>query len=175
MIFVHDTRDKANKHDNVDSYLLSRGHEIVRSKLYVGDISLLMNQSVCVDLKGMGLKEVYSNLVQQHDRFKRECVRAEEAHIRLIILVEEKSIRNLEEVEEWQNPRAIRYAELAMAHARGKRLSTKLPSRPPISSKRLANMMRVMSAKYGVEWAFCSAGDAGRTVEEILLGGGEGG
>ena len=128
MIFVHDTRDKANKHDNVDSYLLSRGHEIVRSKLYVGDISLLMNQSVCVDLKGMGLKEVYSNLVQQHDRFKRECVRAEEAHIRLIILVEEKSIRNLEEVEEWQNPRAIRYAELAMAHARGKRLSTKLQS-----------------------------------------------
>ena len=171
MIFVHDTRDKVNKHNNVDSYLLSRGHEIIRSKLYVGDISLLANQTVCIDLKGLGMKEVYSNLVQQHDRFKRECVRAGEAHIRLVILVEENKIKDLGDVETWQNPRAVQYAELAMAHARGKRLSAKLPSRPPISSQRLANMMRVMSARYGVEWIFCQPKDAGRTVEEILLGG----
>lgn len=175
MIFVHDTRDQAGKHKNVEEYLLSRGHEIVRTKLYVGDITLLHNQSVCIDLKGLGMKEVYSNLVQQHDRFKAEAIRARDAHIKLIVLIENDQVKTLDDVINWQNPRAIQYAELALAHAHGKRLSTKLPSRPPVSSKRLANMMRVMAARYGVEWVFCHRSDAGRMVESILLGGGDDG
>ena len=171
MIFIHDTRDKVHRHDNVEDYLTSRGHEIVRSKLYVGDISLLTNQSVCIDLKGMGLKEVYSNLVQQHERFRRECQRAQDAHIRLIVLVEEDEIKSVDGVEFWANPRMMQYANLAMAHAHGKLLSKKLPNKPPISSKRLMNMMKVMSAKYGVEWQFCKKSEAGRLVETILGGG----
>lgn len=173
MIFVHDTRDQAGKHKNVEEYLLSRGHEIVRTKLYVGDISLLHNQSVCIDLKGLGMKEVYSNLVQQHDRFKAEAIRARDAHIKLVILVENDEIKTLDDVIEWKNPRAIQYAELAMAHAHGKLLQKKLPSRPPVSSKRLMNMMRVMALKYGIEWQFCAKAEAGMRVEQILIGGGE--
>lgn len=173
MIFVHDTRDQAGKHKNVEDFLLSRGHEIVRSKLYVGDISLLHNQTVCIDLKGLGLKEVYSNLVQQRDRFKAEAVRAQDAHIKLIVLVEEHGIRDIEDVERWDNPRVRQYADLVMAHSRGKLLSKRLPSRPPVSSKRLMNMMRVMALKYGIEWQFCDKADAGRCVERILLGGGD--
>ena len=172
MIFIHDTRDQAGKHKNVVGYLTAQGHEVVRSKLYVGDISLLHSQSICIDLKGMGLQEVYSNLVQQHERFKAECVRAQKASIRLIILVEEDGIADLDGVAAWDNPRIRQYADLVMAHSRGKLLSKKLPSRPPISSQRLANMMRVMSAKYGVEWQFCRKEDAGKRVVEILAGGG---
>lgn len=171
MIFIHDTRDKVHRHDNVEDYLTSRGHEIVRSKLYVGDISLLANQSICIDLKGLGLKEVYSNLVQQHERFRRECQRAQEAHIKLIVLVEEDEVTSVDGVEFWANPRIMQYANLVMAHAHGKLLSKKLPSKPPISSKRLMNMMKVMAAKYGVEWRFCKKKDAGAVVEEILGGG----
>jgi hypothetical protein len=171
LIFIHDTRDKVHRHDNVEDYLTSRGHEIVRSKLYVGDISLLANQSVCIDLKGLGLKEVYSNLVQQHERFRRECQRAQEAHIKLIVLVEEDEVTSVDGVEFWANPRITQYANLVMAHAHGKLLSKKLPSKPPISSKRLMNMMKVMAAKYGVEWRFCKKKDAGSVVEEILGGG----
>ena len=172
MIIIHDTRDQAGKHKNVIDYLLQNGHEIVRSKMYVGDIALLSNQSVCIDLKGLGLQEVYSNLVQQHDRFKAECVRARDASVRLIILVEEKDVHDLDGVATWDNPRIRQYADLVMAHSRGKRLSKKLPSRPPISSQRLCNMMRVMSARYGVEWQFCRKEDAGKRVVEILQGGG---
>ena len=175
MIFVHDTRDQAGKHKNVEEYLLNRGHEIVRTKLYVGDISLLHNQSVCIDLKGLGMREIYSNLVQQHERFRRECQRAQDAHIRLIVLVEEDEIKSVDGVEFWANPRMMQYANLAMAHAHGKLLSKKLPSKPPISSKRLMNMMKVMSAKYGVEWRFCPKAEAGMRVEQILTGGGENG
>ena len=172
MVIIHDTRDQNGKHKNVERYLIEHGHEIVRSKMYVGDISKLTDQSVCIDLKGMGLQEVYSNLVQQHERFKAECIRAQNASIRLIILVEEDGITDLDGVTTWDNPRIRQYADLVMAHSRGKRLSKKLPSRPPISSQRLCNMMRVMSARYGVEWQFCRKEDAGKRVVEILQGGG---
>lgn len=173
MIFVHDTRDQAGKHKNVEEYLLSRGHEIVRTKLYVGDITLLHNQSVCIDLKGLGMREVYSNLVQQHDRFKAEAIRAQKAHIKLIILVENDGIKTLDDVIEWKNPRVIEYEQIALAHIHGKLLQRKLPSRPPVSSKRLANMMRVMALKYGIEWQFCTKSEAGMRVEQVLIGGGE--
>lgn len=173
MIFVHDTRDQAGKHKNVEEYLLSRGHEIVRTKLYVGDITLLHNQSVCIDLKGLGMREVYSNLVQQHDRFKAEAIRARDAHIKLIILVENDQVKTLDDVINWKNPRVIEYERIALAHIHGKLLQRKLPSRPPVSSKRLANMMRVMALKYGIEWQFCTKAEAGMRVEQILIGGGE--
>lgn len=175
MIFVHDTRDQAGKHKNVEEYLLSRGHEIVRTKLYVGDISLLHNQSVCIDLKGLGMREVYSNLVQQHDRFKAEAIRARDAHIKLIILVENDQVKTLDDVINWKNPRVIEYERIALAHIHGKLLQRKLPSRPPVSSKRLMNMMRVMALKYGIEWQFCTKAEAGIRVEQILIGGGENG
>ena len=175
MIFIHDTRDQDGKHKNVVDYLLRQGHEIVRSKMYVGDISLLHNQTLCIDLKGMGMKEVYSNLVQQHDRFKAECIRAKDAHIKLVILVENDGIGSLDDAVKWENPRVRQYADLVMAHSRGKLLSKKLPSRPPVSSQRLANMMRMMTARYGVEWQFCSKAEAGRAVEKILVGGGDSG
>lgn len=173
MIFVHDTRDQAGKHKNVEEYLLGRGHEIVRTKLYVGDITLLHNQSVCIDLKGLGMREVYSNLVQQHDRFKAEAIRARDAHIKLIILVENDQVKTLDDVINWQNPRVIEYERIALAHIHGKLLQRELPSRPPVSSKRLMNMMRVMSAKYGIEWQFCTKAEAGMRVEQILIGGGQ--
>lgn len=164
MIFIHDTRDQPGKHDNVESYLTEAGHKIIRSKMYVGDISILNDQSCCIDLKGLGLREVYSNLVQQHDRFKRECVKAQESGIKLIILVEERNIKTLEEARRWQNPRFYAWKK---EQAQG------IIKKPPVSSDRLVNMMLAMAEKYGVEWLFCKPDEAGKTVEEILSGGGE--
>lgn len=78
MIFQRDTRDKPGKHGNVEDFLLANGHKVVRSKLYVGDITLLDRQSTCIDLK-QDLTEVCGNLCQQHERFRAELLRAQEA------------------------------------------------------------------------------------------------
>lgn len=167
-VIIRDTRDKKGKHDNVDGYLAEQGYDIVRSKLYVGDVSLLNDQSTCIDLK-QGLGEVEGNLIQQHDRFRAECLRAQEHGIRLVVLVEEDSISGLSDVAVWQNPRRAKWESVDRAHSRGKLLHVQQSGRPPVTGAILAKAMKTMAEKYGVEWQFCSKADTGRAVEHILM------
>ena len=96
------------------------------------------------------LQEVASNLIQEHDRFKRELLRAQEQHVQLIVLVEHSNrIRSVDDVERWQNPR-LRFSPKA------------------VTGERLANIMRVMSARYGVIWMFCDKQHTGQRIVEIL-------
>lgn len=172
MVFIHDTRDQQGKHKVLEAWMWREGHQLVRSKMYVGDIALLNDQSVCVDLKSLGLQEVYSNLVQSHERFRNECIRAQEAGIKLIILVEEKGIRTLSDVRTWQNPRTYRYEQKKAYNDwlvfHGKEPKWKLPKTPPVSSERLQGMMDAMQMKYGVQFAFCDPAKVGETVFKLL-------
>lgn len=149
MVFIHDTRDKSGKHDNVDEYLITQGHKVVRSKMYVGDITLLNNQSICIDLK-QNLIEVCGNVCQQHERFRRELERAQDCGIHLIILVEHGGgIRCLEDVRRWQNPR--------------------LRLRPDaLTGERLYRILKTMEEKYGVEFLFCDKRQTGKRIIELL-------
>ncbi|MBQ1483930.1 MAG: ERCC4 domain-containing protein, partial [Eubacterium sp.] len=65
MILI-DTREQ--KYEHVRKAFEEMGVPYDRTKLYVGDYTLVNDQSVCVDRKA-GLHEVYSNLIQEHDRF----------------------------------------------------------------------------------------------------------
>lgn len=149
--FIHDTRDKATKHRNVDEYLLSQGHKVVRSKLFVGDVTLLNDQSVCIDLK-RNLQEVAVNVGQDHARFKRELERAGEYGIKLVFLVEHGgSIKTLEDVQNWVNPR-LKDHPLAL------------------TGPRLYKIMLTMQNKYGIEWHFCDKRCTGKRIIELLGG-----
>jgi len=170
-IIIEDTRNQPGKHKNIYAFCESNGVRIVRSKLTVGDYSLPTNQTVCVDTK-YGLQEVYGNLVQDHDRFRRECVLAQELGIRLIVLVEQDGIDGVYDVFLWKNPRYERYMFLKHGHEAGRFLGTKLPKQAPIDSARLQTMMETMSQKYGVEWQFCRKSETGLRICEILMGGG---
>lgn len=148
-VFVHDTRDRVGKHDNVDDYLTAQGHKIVRSKLYVGDITLLNNQAVCIDLK-RNLAEVALNVCQQHERFVREIKRANESGIKLIFLVEHGGqIKTLPDVCKWVNPR-LKDSPLV------------------VSGERLFRIMHTLQLKYDVEWHFCDKRCTGKKVLELL-------
>ena len=167
MIIVHDTRDRIGKHNNVDTGLTSLGHKIVRTKLYVGDIALLNDQTTCIDLKS-GLNEVYGNIIQQHDRFVRECRRAQEANIRLIILCQEPGIGTVQDVAAWNNPRVVKWQKLRDAHRNGKRMKEPLSPYPPVSSERLSKAMQTISDRYGVEWRFCDKSETAKKICELL-------
>ena len=152
MIFVHDTRDKPGKHDNVDTYLLEHGHQIVRSKLYCGDITLLNNQSVCIDLK-RNLQEVYNNLCHDHARLAAEMTRAQDAGIELIFLIEHGgSIKTLEDVKNWNNPR-LKVSPYAW------------------DGMRMYKTMLTVQSKYGVRFEFCTKAQTGKRIIELLSGG----
>lgn len=169
MVLIEDTRNQIGKHKNVYAYCEKNGIQIVRSKLACGDYTLPTDQRVVIDTK-LGLSEVYSNLVQQHDRFRAECVLAQQLNMKLIVLVEEASIHSVYDVQYWKNPRIKAYEDLKLAHSKGKMLDRKLAKTPPIESKRLMVMMASMSERYGVDWEFCSKFDTGRRIVELLGG-----
>lgn len=155
-----DTREKTAKKTHIFEAFDRAGIEYIRTKLYVGDYALLNDQSLCIDVK-QGLSEVYSNLVQDHERFRRELIRALDAGIKLIVLVEEPKIRTLEDVQDWVNPRSIIYQKKA-----DQGIATQ--KAPPISSKRLYNIMRTMAENYGCNWAFTDKAHCGERILELL-------
>ena len=151
MVIIEDTRNPASKHANIRTQIEALGHKIIRSKLLVGDYTLSTSQAVCIDTKA-NLQEVAGNLCQQHERFRAECLRAQEAGIRLIILIEHGgAIKSIDDVRHWQN--------------------TRLKTSPKaITGARMAAVMESMAAKYGIEWQFCVKSQTGKRIVEILSG-----
>jgi len=160
MVIICDTRQQAGKHKNIERYFERNGIETVRHKLDVGDYAV-EGVPISVDTK-QDLSEVYCNLITDHDRFRRECVRAKDSGIRLIVLVEDSSVSCLEDVKDWQNPRVVQWN---WAVERGLRPMGKAP---PISSKRLYGIMRTMTENYGIQWEFCHKNSTGKRIVELL-------
>lgn len=167
MVILEDTRNQIGKHKNINEQLQSLGHKVLRCKLLCGDYALATSQSVCIDTK-QGLQEVAGNLVQSHDRFREECFRAQEAGIRLVVLIEEAGFKSPNDVAHWINPRLADWHRLKAAQAKGYAKSRSLPKRPPIDGARLAAIMQTMRERYGVEWAFCDKSLTGHEIARIL-------
>ena len=110
-------------------------------------------------------------MVQEHDRFRRECDLAHELGIRLVILVEEDGIQTVDDVHKWRNPRYERYMMLKNGQKFGRFMGTKLPSKQPIDSPRLQKMMQTFAEHHHCEWRFCAKEDTGRVLMDILTGG----
>ena len=169
-VLIEDTRNQPGKHKNIHNFAEQNGIRIVRSKLTVGDYSLPTDQKICIDTK-YGLAEVYGNMVQEHERFKRECDLAQQLGIRLVVLVEESGIESIDDVRHWKNPRYERYMMLKAAHKHGRFMGTKLPPKAPIDSQRLERMMKTFAEHHGIEWRFCLKSETGLRICEILMGG----
>ena len=163
MILLEDTRNPISKHRNIHEWAAREGVTIKRTKLLVGDYTLPTDQSVCIDTKA-GMHEVYSNIVQDHERFRAECKLAKEAGIRLIVLVEEPGMATLEDAAAWRNPRRERWFRVAAAHKAGRLTKLSIPKVPPVDSKRLAAMMQTMAERYSVEWKFCDPAETGAKI-----------
>lgn len=155
MIFVHDTRDRESKHTNVDAYLLTHGHKIVRSKLFVGDLALLHDQHICVDLKA-DVMELIMDICHDHPRFRDECIRASENEIQLFVVVEEKLPDN--DLSKWRPP-LWRYD--TPRHKAGEPMTKASPAN-------IKAAMQTMESKYGVRFAFCSPDQTGALVCRLL-------
>ena len=166
-IIQMDTREKRGHKDHILRAFQRHGIQHIRSKMYVGDYTLLNDQSTCIDVK-QGLQEVYSNLIHAHERFRAECIRAQRAEIRLIILVEEAGISSLEGVKEWENPRIAEYDELCEKVKAGLLPRDQKPKGPPVDSKRLSRIMRTMSELYGIECKFWSPEQTGDEIIRLL-------
>ena len=137
------------------------------SKLPVGDYISLDNARLAIDRK-QDLQELCGNVCQQHERFKRELIRAKEAGIKLVILVEHgPDIQTLEDVYFWQNPRRH---EVRWRYRDGKREKYVI-SEKAVDGTQLYRSMCTIRNRYGVQFEFCAKQDTGKRIIEILSNG----
>lgn len=168
---VIDTRQQAGKHEHKDSWFAAHGVETVHRALKFGDY-MADGSNVAVDTK-RNMAEVAQNINgRQHDRFKRECIRAQDAGCRLVVLVENlNGYECVAHVAAWENDHCT--------HCRLRRQRVCNPRNPsgkcmrhstmkPIQGPRLARAMQTMEQRYGVRFEFCHPRDAARRICELL-------
>lgn len=149
MIILEDSRQQENKHELKHDYWRSVGVEWRRTKLYCGDYTLPKNHSICIDTK-YGIQELIGDVCSKdHERFRAECLRAQEAGIKLIVLLETDEISNWHDLIYWHNPRKARHP-----HA--------------TNGVQLFRALVTMQQRYGVQFRLCRKKDAGRAVLKLL-------
>lgn len=149
-----DTREHKFELARVQRQIEKKGVKTINSKLYVGDYQSLDNPRLVIDRK-KDLQELCSNVCQQHERFRRELVRAQDAGINLIILVEHGGdIRELEDVFFWDNPRIKESPKATTGRA-------------------LYRSLLTIRDRYGVRFEFCDKRHTGERIVELLSNGTE--
>lgn len=146
-----DTRQQAGKHRNVDNYFRQAGIQTDRCALYVGDYALANDQRRAVDTK-QDVVELIKDVYQDHERFRNECLRAKDAGIQLLILIEEVLPEG--GLSAWQSPKNTHGQPFTKANPEA-----------------LRRAMLTMTLKYGVRFRFCKPSDTGRIIAEYLAEG----
>ena len=149
-----DTRQQMGKHENIAQYLKSRGIELIRQALFVGDYVKITDQSVSIDTK-KDLSELVMDLGSDRSRFMREASRARKYGIKLIVLCEHgKGITKLTDVQFWENPMLDSKSKLYRPKA--------------MTGKTLMKRMIDIHIGYGTEFLFCEKSETGARIIELL-------
>lgn len=150
MVLYEDTRQQAGKHLNVHAYCEHAGIRIIRQALNVGDYQIAGKGDISVDTK-MGVLELAGNVFQEHERFRAECLRAQECGIQLIVLVEE--VLPGGRLDLWRPPIGRDGRPVARFD-------------PAV----LRKAMITMQQEYGVKFRFCDGRSTGKMIVEYLKG-----
>lgn len=162
MIIQQDTRQKQKHHLNKEKWFESHGIKVVNSKCIVGDYIIPSDGSISVDTK-KDIGELYSNLIQQHDRFVRELSLAQELGIKLYILVEnEDGIKDIQGILNWKNPQYFVWL---------KKQRQGIKCRRPVPNQQLLKMIATIQKKYDTEFVFCAPYEAAERIVELLTKG----
>lgn len=145
-MIVVDSREK--KWEHIKTYF-DKNHIRYRErvKLDAGDYFNPKYPYVVVDRKA-NLQEVCTNLSygkENYHRFMRECKRAKERNIKMIVLVEGTECKNLNDIARTWNSKYSKH-----------------------TGKWLAQQMFNVSVAYQVEWQFCTKRNTAKKILEIL-------
>lgn len=159
-----DSREKARAIRKIVKTFDESGVKYFSSKLLVGDYMSLDNPRLIIDRK-QNLQELCGNVCQQHERFKRELLRAMDAGIQLIILVEHgQGINNIEDVYFWKNPRKH---EVRFRTVNGKK-ERYVVSTKAVDGNQLYKSLCTIRDRYDVRFEFCEKKDTGKKIIELL-------
>lgn len=209
MIVLEDKAQKKDKHIVKNKYFQSKEIDVHRVPLPVGDyivanekvmnvidrkakrgidvkkMDFLGTYDACVDSK-FDIQELISDICgKSHERFRDECILAQNNGIKLYILVENEggeirrsgifnqTVRSIDDLFSWKNPRLF-IMRPDMTQIIGYRKSGSPMYRQvqkyPNATKgaTLAKACITMQEKYGVEFCFCSPEESGAKILELL-------
>ena len=148
MILI-DTRDKLDKIKHITNYFNKHGIAYDRTKLYIGDYQRAENPLILIDRK-QNLLEIASNIVNDHNRFKRELERLDAIGGKMYILIEER-YNSLEDIRDWKAP-------------------CKKDGTPylKMSGQTLYKYMMSWKYKHNIEFVFCHKKDTAKKILELL-------
>ena len=144
MIIEMDTRNQVDNY--VTDYLDKNNIKWIRNKLYSGDVKLLNDTRVIIDLK-KDINEIASNLCRtlEHQRLKREIERAREIGCeRFIFMVKVKDITCVDEIIKWKS----KYSK--------------------VKPETLIKIIKTFSERYNVEFMFYKKEEMGQKIVELL-------
>ena len=193
LVILEDQAQKLEKHKIKNAYWQKNHIDVMRYPLPVGDyiigsekvmdviarkklrgiqpkkMDFLGTYDVCVDSK-FDIQELISDICgKQHDRFRDECILAQNNGIKLYILVENKkaaitkdiwnpTIRDLSELHSWKNPRLF-------IRRNGKQLY-------PNATRgiTLQKACLTLEKRYGCRFLFCTPEESGEMIVRLLNG-----
>ena len=145
-IYELDTRNQKDKY--VTDYFDKKGIKWIRNKLYSGDVKLLNDTRVIIDLKA-NLEEIAHNLcnTQEHLRIHREIDRAREIQCEeFIFLIKEDKVKTIQDLQNWTSKRT------------------------KVKGSTLLKIMCTMRERYGIRFIICPKKDIGKKILELLGG-----
>lgn len=148
MIIQVDTREKESQLERIIEHFENQGVRYVLNKLDVGDYMSLANNKVVIDRK-QSIGEYAVNMGKDHERFRRELIRANDNGIKLIVLIEDDKIQCIEDVVRWWNPNS-------MFHKRY------------MTGEMLYKAMNTQIRKYGIQFEFCNKKETGYRIVQLL-------
>ena len=193
MRIVEDKANKIDQHEKKNRWWKNNGVDVLRYPLPVGDyifvtdkvqdvitrkqkrnveikkMDFMGSYKVCVDTK-KDIQELIGDICgKQHERFRDECMLAQNNGIKLFILVENEPIvinerkgivspyiDSLDNLHRFVNPRLFIWRGGKQSYPNATKGIT------------LKKACLTMKAKYGVEFLFCRPNDSARKVIELL-------
>lgn len=153
MTIQYCSREQKGKNKHILDYFAANEINHFQSKCYVGDYINIANGLIAIERKKDLLELAPEVCGMGHERFRRELIRAKDADIKLIVLIEEPL--SLDTLHTWSSP-VRKYG----AH-KGQPFTQ-------VKGETLAKAMRTMTDKYGVEFLFCDKAAAGQKIVELL-------
>ena len=199
MLIGVDKAQQQGKHDLKHNQIVQMGHELIQLPIPVGDY-IIVDETIREIIKRRGnklkkmdligaltktcdsknsMQEIYLDIIgSQHERFRDECILAQQNGIELIVLIESApEVKCLEDVQYWRNWKQLysycRRNKIQTGSGMMDRIAEYVAhggQKPPVNGEQLYKTMVTMTERYGVQWDFCDRYVTGRRIVEILTG-----
>lgn len=151
-LIIVDSREKPKAIGKILEHFDRNGVEYEVSKLLFGDYMDYNRPGIVIDRK-QNIAELAKNCTVEHERFKREMLRAEKAGAELVILVEQNrykdrdewvEVREISDLIRWSSPHTI------------------------VRGEKVFRILVSWCAKYPIRVEFCDKRSTGKRILEIL-------